>query len=65
MGDLAKDLMDIARKLIIVVGGGAGIINIVKGKSDENPKLFEEGLATIGIAGALYAATYAIATAFK
>ena len=31
MGDLAKDLMDIARKLIIVVGGGAGIINIVKG----------------------------------
>ena len=65
MGDLAKDLMDIARKLIIVVGGGAGIINIVKGKSDENTKLFEEGLAPIGIAGALYAATYAIAAAFK
>ena len=65
MGDLVTGLLDIARKLIIVVGGGAGIINIVKGKSDENPKLFEEGLATIGIAGALYAATFAIAAAFK
>ena len=65
MSGLATSLLDIARKLILVVGGGAGIINIVKGKSDENPKLFAEGLATIGIAGALYAATYAIAAAFK
>ena len=65
MGDLAKSLLETARTLILVVGGGAGIINIVKGKSDENPKLFEEGLATIGIAGALYAATFAIAAAFK
>ena len=46
------------------VGGGVGLVKIVKGKSDENPRDFAEGLAAIAIAGILFAATFAIEKIF-
>lgn len=65
MADIADSLMNIARTLIIVLGGGIGLVRMVKGKSDENPKEFGEGLATVGAAGVLFAATFAFVNALK
>lgn len=64
IGKLIDVLFFVARAIIIAIGGGVGLIKIVKGKSDENPKDFGEGLAAIGIAGVLFAATFAITAAF-
>ncbi len=64
MDNLVSDLMNIARTLIILVGGGVGLVKIVKGKTDENPRDFAEGLAAIAIAGILFAATFAIEKIF-
>lgn len=65
MNDIADTLMTAARTLIITLGGGLGLVKMVKGKSDENPRDFGEGLASIGAAGVLYAATFAVAAALK
>lgn len=64
MDSLVKILMYIARALLILVGGGAGLIKIVKGKSDESPKDFNEGLVIIAAAGILFGATFAIEAMF-
>lgn len=64
MDALVNDLMNVARTLIILVGGGVGLVKIVKGKTDENPKDFAEGLAAVVIAGVLFAATFAIEKIF-
>lgn len=64
MDSLVKILMYIARALVILVGGGVGLIKIVKGKSDDNPKEFNEGIAIIAAAGILFGATFAIEAMF-
>ena len=50
----------VARILIITIGGGYGIIQIVQGKSDDDPRKFREGLTYIIAAGAMFSATFAI-----
>lgn len=50
----------VARILIITIGGGYGIIQIVKGQSDEDPRKFREGITYLAAAGAMFAATFAI-----
>ena len=64
MNELASNLMYLARVVLLFVGCGVGIIKIVKGKSDENPRDMTEGFTVIGAAGAIFAATFAIEAIF-
>lgn len=64
MDELVSILMYLARAVVLFVGCGVGIVKIVKGKSDENPRDMTEGFAVIGAAGAIFAATFAIETIF-
>ena len=50
----------IVRVLIILIGGVPGVIKTVQGQADENPRDRNAGLATIGIAGATFAASFAV-----
>ena len=50
----------VIRVAIILIGGAPGIVKVVQGQADENPRDRNAGLATIGIAGAAFAATFAI-----
>lgn len=65
MDDLAKSLMFLARALVITIGGSIGLYKIVKGKSDEAPQISREGFVTVGAAGVIFAATFAIQALFK
>lgn len=60
MNELANDLLNVARILLIVIGAAVGLIKIVKGKTDENPRDFFEGLVVIAIAAVLEAASFAV-----
>lgn len=64
VGKLANILFWIARAVVVAVGGGVGIVKIVKGKSDENPRDTYDGLAILGAAGVIFAATFAIQAIF-
>ena len=50
---------------ILLVGGGGGLFLIVKGKTEENPREFQEGLLSLVGGGALIAATFAVQAIFK
>ena len=65
IGELIDIIMWVARCLLLVVGGGVGLVYIVKGKTDENPKTFTDGVLSISAAGVLFAATFAVAQIFK
>lgn len=65
IGELVAILFWIARVVIIVVGGGISLIKIVKGKSDENPKEVNEGLAILASTGVIFAATFAVQAIFS
>lgn len=65
VGYLTSLLLGIARALILVAGGAVGIYKVVKGRSDENPKEFHEGLIIVGAAGVLFAATYGVEVIFS
>lgn len=59
--DTAVDIVFwVVRILIILIGGVPGIIKVVQGQADENPRDRNAGLASIGIAGAAFAATFAV-----
>ena len=60
MNELANDLLNVARILLTVIGAAVGLIKIVKGKTDENPRDFFEVLAVIAIAAVLEAASFAV-----
>ena len=64
MGDLVDILFWIARALVIAVGGGVGLFKITSGKSNEDPKETNQGLAALVAGGVLFAATFAIEAAF-
>ena len=64
IGDLTSILLGIARALILVAGGAVGTVKLVKGRSDENPREFQEGLVIIGAAGAIFAATFGVEAIF-
>ncbi len=65
IGDLTAILFWLARAVVIAVGGAVGIIKIVKGKSDENPKQMNEGLVILASAGVIFAATFAVQAIFR
>lgn len=50
----------VLRVIILIIGGVSGLPKVVQGQADENPRDRNNGLATIGIAGAAFAATFAI-----
>jgi len=49
----------------LVIGGGGGLIMIVKGRGEEDPKLSLEGYGAIAGAGVLFAATFAVQSIFS
>lgn len=50
----------VVRILVLFIGGVPAVIKIVQGQSDENPRDRNAGLATAGITGAAFAATFVI-----
>ncbi len=60
MTDMVGIVFWIVRVIVLLIGGVAGIPKIVQGQADENPRDRNNGLATIGIAGAAFAATFGI-----
>ena len=65
LGELVGIIMWVARCLVLLVGGGGGLFMIVKGKSDENPKLSTEGIFAIVAAAILFSATFAVQSIFS
>lgn len=65
ISDLLAILFWVARVILALVGGGGGLFLIVKGKTEENPREFQEGLLSLVGGGALIAATFAVQAIFK
>ena len=59
MSSLISLVLWVVRIAIIIIAV-PGIIKIVQGQADENPRDRNAGIATVGIAGACFAATFAI-----
>lgn len=51
----------VVRAIILIVGVVPGLIKVTQGQADENPRDRNNGLATIVIAGAAFAATFPLA----
>lgn len=64
LSSLISILFYVARVLVILIGGGSGLFLIVKGKSDEDPKLFRDGILAIVLGAVLFAATFAVQLIF-
>lgn len=64
LADLTSLFLWIARILILLVFGGAGLYKISKGRNDENPKEVNEGMYLLIGAGALFGITFAIVGIF-
>ncbi len=60
MNSMVTVVFWIVRIIVLLIGGVPGIIKIVQGQSDENPRDRNAGLATIGITGAAFAATFVV-----
>lgn len=65
MQELINILFWIARIVILTAGGCVGLIKIVKGKAEENPRDFQEGLIILVGSGAIFGATFAIQKIFS
>ncbi len=65
MSELINILFWIARIVILTAGSGVGLIKIVKGRADENPRDFQEGLTILVGSGAIFGATFAIQKIFS
>lgn len=64
LADLTSLFLWIARILILLVFGGAGLYKISKGRNDENPKEVNEGMYLLIGAGVLFGITFAIVGIF-
>lgn len=60
MDNMVAIVFWVVRILVLLIGGVPGIIKIVQGQADENPRDRNAGLATIGITGAAFAGSFAI-----
>lgn len=60
MTNMVSIVFWVVRILIILIGGVPGIIKVVQGQADENPRDRNAGFATIGITGVAFAASFAI-----
>ena len=61
---LVTNLMSIARTAILTVGGSVGLVKIIKGKSDEIPRDFNEGIFILIATGAIWGVTFAVQAIF-
>lgn len=53
-------VMWIVRIVIIAIGGLPGIVKIIQGQADENPRDRNAGIATLIVTGVCFAATFLI-----
>lgn len=60
MDNMVSIVFWVVRILVLLIGGVPGIIKVVQGQADENPRDRNAGLATIGITGAAFAGSFAI-----
>lgn len=60
MDDMVGVVFWIVRIIVLLIGGVPGIVKIVQGQADENPRDRNAGLAVIGITGAAFAATFVV-----
>lgn len=65
LGELVGTLLNLARTLILAVGGGVGLYFIINGKAEEDPKKTFQGFLSIVAAGLLFGATFAIQKIFS
>ena len=49
-----------AVRIIIIIIASPGVIKIVQGQADENPRDRNAGIATVAVAGVCFAASFAI-----
>ena len=61
MSAMINIIMWIVRIAIITIGGIPGLIKIVQGQQEENPRDRNNGIVSVVIAGVAFAATFAIA----
>ena len=64
LSDLIGIIFWIARAILLLMGGGGGVFMIVKGKTEENPRDFQEGMLAIVAGGVIFAATFAVQAIF-
>lgn len=60
MGSMVGVVFWVVRVIILIIAGVSGLPKVVQGQADENPRDRNNGLATIGIAAAAFAATFAL-----
>lgn len=65
MNSLIDIIMWIVRIAVIAIGGIPGLIKVVQGQQEENPRDRNNGIISIVIAGVAFAATFAIAALIK
>ncbi len=65
MGTLVDIVMWIVRIAILAIGGIPGLVKIVQGQQEENPRDRNNGIVSVVIAGVTFAATFAIAALIK
>ena len=61
MSAMINIIMWIVRIAILAIGGIPGLIKIVQGQQEENPRDRNNGIVSVVIAGVAFAATFAIA----
>ena len=61
MSTMINIIMWIVRIAILAIGGIPGLIKIVQGQQEENPRDRNNGIVSVVIAGVAFAATFAIA----
>ena len=65
MNGLISIIMWIVRIAVIAIGGIPGIIKIVQGQQEENPRDRNNGIVSVVIAGVAFAATFGIEALIK
>ena len=60
MSTMINIIMWIVRIAILAIGGIPGLIKIVQGQQEENPRDRNNGIVSVVIAGVAFAATFAI-----
>lgn len=60
MGNMVGLVFWAVRVLVLLVGGVPGVMKVVQGQADENTKDRNQGLATLGITGAAFAASFVV-----
>lgn len=60
MNNMVNLVFWIIRIAVLLMGGAPGIIKVVQGQADENPRDRNSGLAALGITGVAFGATFLV-----